>query len=51
MILIHAQKTSKQKPRNKVFYYDYNKTMKQEKDVKKQNLKKEKLYIFSYPDC
>lgn len=33
MIRTHAQKT-------KVFYYDYNKTMKQEKDVKKPKFKK-----------
>lgn len=31
----------KQKNRNKVFHYDYNKTMKQEKDLKKAKFEKQ----------
>lgn len=42
MILTHALKKANKKLRNKVFYYDYNKTMKQEKDMKKAKLKKKK---------
>lgn len=41
----HANK----KPRNKVFYYDYNKTMKQEKDVKKAKFKKRKTVCIFLP--
>lgn len=43
---MHKRHANKQTKRNKVFYYDYSKIMKQEKDVKKAKFfLKRKNYI------